>query len=318
MGWAAALGGLFEGLNTVGNWHGQQMKDDDDWRHQLQVYNNQIGWRVSDAKKAGIHPLAALGAQTMNYTPAAVGNVNNGNWGQAGRDIGKAIDNSLDQDAKAMKASMLRQQQANQKGKELENQILELQLKDLKNSNKGAPLKQCGDAPCDISGDIADDKLVNFNKPNVNAGVQGRRHGVDMKNKWDVDSEDRFQRTPQDTEAYSFDENPVAAIRGYIRDALDYKKIRAKPWTTESQRMVLRKMPPPTKKGWIVKYNPTTGSYMQFPPGTKRPNAIYYYSRFEKAQLKKFGKQPFYGNRKSGGFPNKMAPSHGLTPWLMK
>lgn len=32
-----------------------------------------IRWRVQDAKAAGIHPLAALGAQTMSYSPQSVG-----------------------------------------------------------------------------------------------------------------------------------------------------------------------------------------------------------------------------------------------------
>lgn len=32
-----------------------------------------IQWKVEDAKKAGIHPLAALGAQTHSYQPATVG-----------------------------------------------------------------------------------------------------------------------------------------------------------------------------------------------------------------------------------------------------
>ena len=31
-----------------------------------------IQWRVHDAKKAGLHPLAALGAQTTSFSPSFV------------------------------------------------------------------------------------------------------------------------------------------------------------------------------------------------------------------------------------------------------
>lgn len=48
-----------------------------------------IRWRVNDAKAAGIHPLYALGAPTMSYSPVATGDFG---VSQAGQDIGRAID----------------------------------------------------------------------------------------------------------------------------------------------------------------------------------------------------------------------------------
>ena len=35
-----------------------------------------IRWRVADAKAAGIHPLAALGVQTAQYSPISIGTGN--------------------------------------------------------------------------------------------------------------------------------------------------------------------------------------------------------------------------------------------------
>lgn len=56
---------------------------------------NQLQWRAEDARKAGIHPLAAMGGQT--YTPSAniaggggMADVG-GNLAQMGQDIGRAI-----------------------------------------------------------------------------------------------------------------------------------------------------------------------------------------------------------------------------------
>lgn len=48
-----------------------------------------IQWKVADATKAGIHPLYALGANTVSYSPVSVGMPDLGAMGQ---DIGQAID----------------------------------------------------------------------------------------------------------------------------------------------------------------------------------------------------------------------------------
>jgi hypothetical protein len=49
-----------------------------------------IQWKVADAKKAGIHPLAALGAQTHSANPSFVPGDYSG-VGSAGQDISRAI-----------------------------------------------------------------------------------------------------------------------------------------------------------------------------------------------------------------------------------
>lgn len=42
-------------------------------KYQKQFAKQGIRWRVRDAKKAGLHPLAALGAQTASFSPSFVG-----------------------------------------------------------------------------------------------------------------------------------------------------------------------------------------------------------------------------------------------------
>lgn len=55
-----------------------------------------IQWKVADAKKAGIHPLYALGAQTTSFQPISVGSSSTDFSGlaSAGQDIGRAIDST--------------------------------------------------------------------------------------------------------------------------------------------------------------------------------------------------------------------------------
>lgn len=54
-----------------------------------------IQWKVADAKKAGVHPLYALGAQTTSYSPVSVGAVGDTSLGSgvasAGQDLSRAI-----------------------------------------------------------------------------------------------------------------------------------------------------------------------------------------------------------------------------------
>lgn len=42
-------------------------------QYNREVMQNQIQWKVEDAKKAGIHPLAAIGAPTVSYSPTVIG-----------------------------------------------------------------------------------------------------------------------------------------------------------------------------------------------------------------------------------------------------
>jgi len=53
-----------------------------------------IRWKVADAKKAGIHPLYALGAQTTSFQPSSIGHQPNSiseNLSRAGQSLDRAI-----------------------------------------------------------------------------------------------------------------------------------------------------------------------------------------------------------------------------------
>lgn len=55
---------------------------------QKEFAQNAVQWKVRDAKKAGIHPLYALGAPTMSYTPVTVGT----DFASMGQNLGRAFD----------------------------------------------------------------------------------------------------------------------------------------------------------------------------------------------------------------------------------
>lgn len=102
MGFGAAIGGAIGGIaGGIGNIisGGQSSASAErlnqlNYEHQKEFAQNGIRWKVADAKAAGLHPLAALGASTAQYTPAtAIGD--SPDWSflaDAGQSIGRAVD----------------------------------------------------------------------------------------------------------------------------------------------------------------------------------------------------------------------------------
>lgn len=81
-----------------------------------------IRWKVEDAKAAGLHPLAALGANTMSFTPSQVGDTalptSISNMGQ---NISRAINATRTSDERAMSHLTIEHAQ-------LENELLRSQI----------------------------------------------------------------------------------------------------------------------------------------------------------------------------------------------
>lgn len=110
------------------------------YEHQKEFAQNGIRWKVADAKAAGIHPLAALGATTTSFTPGYVGGESSGqdySWlADAGQGIGRAVEAGLsrkeraDMQAKREQAADLDMQtrQAQLEGVQLDNQARKLDM----------------------------------------------------------------------------------------------------------------------------------------------------------------------------------------------
>lgn len=98
---ASLLGGWMNSKATdkanAANLAASQANADRQIQLQKKFAQEGIRWRVEDAKKAGIHPLYALGASTPSYTPvsASFAQTPNTSMGaamaSAGQDIGRAI-----------------------------------------------------------------------------------------------------------------------------------------------------------------------------------------------------------------------------------
>lgn len=62
--------------------------------NQKEFAQHGVRWKVADAQAAGLHPLAALGAQTSSFSNVVGGNydIPKTSFGDMGQDIGRAID----------------------------------------------------------------------------------------------------------------------------------------------------------------------------------------------------------------------------------
>lgn len=92
---------------------------------QKEFAQNGIRWRVADAKAAGLHPLAALGAQTPGYTPSAfVGDTSF--LGDAAQSLGQSI-------GRAAEAKMTARERARERAIADQSVVLAMQNSRLKN-----------------------------------------------------------------------------------------------------------------------------------------------------------------------------------------
>lgn len=87
-----------------------------------------ITWKVEDAKRAGIHPIYALGAPTVSASNAYVGDTAMPNaLAAAGQDIGRAVNATRSAPQRADAFAQASQKLALEKGS-LENEILKLDI----------------------------------------------------------------------------------------------------------------------------------------------------------------------------------------------
>lgn len=127
---ASLLGGLF-GQSS------QQKIAEQNIKLQKQFAQEGIQWKVADAKKAGVHPLYALGAQTASFSPVAVGSPLGGAIADMGQNIGRAVEASRSPRDKA----------ASYEARVAELQLTNMELQNEMLGSRIALLRQAGQPP---------------------------------------------------------------------------------------------------------------------------------------------------------------------------
>lgn len=105
-----AVGSLIGGHNANKSAEAQAALQ---YQHQKEFAQNGVRWKVADAKAAGIHPLAALGAQTFSYNPVMTSPGDNGiseALGRMGQGISRAAEAKALAEERAINAETRRKQ----------------------------------------------------------------------------------------------------------------------------------------------------------------------------------------------------------------
>jgi len=132
------------GANLLGGFLGSSEKAKDR-KLQKQFAQQGIQWKVADAKAAGLHPLAALGAQTMSYSPVSVGgsDISTG-LAAAGQDVSRAINSTRSASAR-VDAYTKTIQDLNIRRMGLENDLLASQIAKVNQAGGNPPMPTPGD-----------------------------------------------------------------------------------------------------------------------------------------------------------------------------
>ncbi|UDN67490.1 DNA pilot protein [robinz microvirus RP_32] len=132
------------GASILGGVMGQSSRDKDR-KMQKEFAQSGIQWKVEDAKKAGIHPLAALGAQTTSFAPVSAGEPSIASGLAAGgQDISRAINQTTGSGAR-MDAYTKTIQDLNIQRMGLENQLLGSQIAKINQAGMPPPMPGQGD-----------------------------------------------------------------------------------------------------------------------------------------------------------------------------
>lgn len=126
--------GLFDGIlggigGLVGSFLNNKAADDaadQAWDRQKKVLTKQIQWRVADAQKAGIHPLAALGVNPASGPPMA--NISGGDFSAPLAEMGQDIGRAAEAYASGGDKATARMTQLSLERGQLENDLLRTQI----------------------------------------------------------------------------------------------------------------------------------------------------------------------------------------------
>lgn len=146
---------------------------------QREFAQNGIRWKVEDANRAGIHPLFALGANTIAGNPVALGDVARPSMadtmGEAGQDISRAI-NATRTSKERTSAVEKTATSLQLKNFELKNELLAAQVAKLKASTN--PPMPTGNDKSIIDGQSTD---IRFKQDDPSErkpiGIEGRKWG---------------------------------------------------------------------------------------------------------------------------------------------
>lgn len=211
---ASIIGGL---LNKSSSDKANQINQQNALRQealQREFAQSGIQWKVEDARKAGVHPLYALGANTVSYTPQSVGAVADTSLGSAvassGQDISRALQATRTGDDRASAFVKTSQDLALTKAG-LENELLATQIAKMR-GQIGPAMPSLAD-----TNTIAGQPATAVNLGNPKDGPRNYQTGAGVVSANPLHS-------PQDAISREYGDEGLPQIPGQLRFAYDVLK----------------------------------------------------------------------------------------------
>lgn len=120
------IGGILDQEEGAHNRNQQDQINARNYEMQKEFAQNSLRWKMEDAKAAGIHPLAAMGAQGYSASPSYVASEPNYSMGNMAREMGQNISRAVASTMTPEERIIARERV---RGAALENDLLALQVK---------------------------------------------------------------------------------------------------------------------------------------------------------------------------------------------
>lgn len=147
------------------NFRDQKHIDSVNYYRQQEWQKNQLTWRALDAKQAGIHPLAAIGANLTSPSPSMIGGMGNNaaDVGSTAKDLGQDISRALMAQTSKHDRKLMDLQ--------LNNAQLDNEMKALEVASRRNKMRQAGNPVPDNIKPIASEVISHIgNSPHLEAG----------------------------------------------------------------------------------------------------------------------------------------------------
>ena len=98
MGLGSIIGGVAGAIGSIAGINSQNQANAfsrEQFEYQKELHRNQMQWRVEDAKKAGLHPMAALGLSSSSFSPVSTSPVDYSGLTNSLSDMGQNIDSAI-------------------------------------------------------------------------------------------------------------------------------------------------------------------------------------------------------------------------------
>lgn len=212
---AAGIGAVASGAGKVADAVLGNKSSKKAWKRQKKVLQNQIQWRVQDAEKAGLHPLAALGVVPAAGPSPAPGT----DFGSMGQDIGRAAEALLSpEDKSAGRVLQLQLERGALENELLRTQIASQRMRNLQQAAPGVDKPQnlptpFGDALAVANAGLAQDSTDHFGE------IIGELYGIAnyVQSQWN-----RQDKSPQKTYVGSTNYTGQSAISKAYEDLLKW------------------------------------------------------------------------------------------------